>query len=212
MTSCPLCLSRAVVEHARVDGQTYHRCAQCQLVFLSPSQLPARSEEKAQYDLHENDPSDPGYRRFLSQVTTPLLGKLQPGACGLDYGCGPGPALVTMIKEAGFACTGYDPIYADEPSALARQYDFITCTEVVEHFHHPHREFARLTSLLQPGGWLAIMTRWLTEDVDFSRWHYRRDPTHVCFYCPATFDWLAQHYGLRVTTPQDHVVLLQKQD
>jgi cyclopropane fatty-acyl-phospholipid synthase-like methyltransferase len=68
-----------------------------------------------------------------------------------------------------------------------RTYDFITCTEVVEHFHHPALEFRRLDALLKPGGWLAIQTTFQTDDARFARWNYRRDPTHVVFYRPYTF-------------------------
>jgi hypothetical protein len=53
---------------------------------------------------------DVGYRRFLSQLADPLLQRL---ACstmsttttttyrGLDYGCGPGPALVGLHSLPG---------------------------------------------------------------------------------------------------------------
>ena len=42
------------------------------------------------------------------------------------------------------------------------------------------------------------LTRFLTDDGHFPRWHYRRDPTHVCFWQPATFQWLARP----ATTPR----------
>jgi hypothetical protein len=91
---------------------------------------------------------------------------------------------------------------------LARRYHFITCSEVAEHFHDPAAEFARLAGLLQPGGTLAVMTRWLADGVDFARWHYRRDPTHVVFYRPATFRHLAQQHGWRCELPAPDVALL----
>lgn len=210
MMSCPLCHARQTRDYAFVDGEKYYRCSDCALVFLSPQQLPSKQTEKALYDQHRNDPADDGYRTFLSQVSVPLTAQLPPGASGLDYGCGPGPALVAMMRERGFSCEGYDPIYACDTQLLEGRYDFVTCTEVVEHFHHPGRDFDTLVTLLNPGGWLAIMTRWLTDDVDFQRWHYRRDPTHVCFYNRDTFEWIARHHGLRACYPQDHVTLLQK--
>jgi len=43
--------------------------------------------------------------------------------------------------------------------ALTRTCDFITCTEVAEHFHRPADEFRRLDALLKPGGWLALMQK-----------------------------------------------------
>ena len=195
-----------------VDDTDYHRCSQCMLIFQAPAQRPSQDEEKAQYDLHENDPQDPHYRRFLSRLAVPLLERLPPGASGLDYGCGPGPALVEMMREAGHDCQGYDPIYADHRRLLARRYDFITCTEVVEHFHQPEQEFQQLIALLAPGGWLGVMTSWPPPADQFAGWHYHRDPTHVCFYSPETFQWLASQFGLSLVLPDRNLVLMQKPD
>ncbi|HAB05281.1 MAG TPA: 2-polyprenyl-3-methyl-5-hydroxy-6-metoxy-1,4-benzoquinol methylase, partial [Alcanivorax sp.] len=51
-----------------MEGRRYLRCPRCHLTFLGVSQLPDRADEKAQYDLHRNEPDDPGYRRFLDQL------------------------------------------------------------------------------------------------------------------------------------------------
>jgi hypothetical protein len=42
-----------------------------------------------------------------------------------------------MLAEAGHAMALYDPFFRPDPAALERDYDFITCTETAEHFHHP---------------------------------------------------------------------------
>lgn len=194
-----------------VNDRAYWRCERCQARFLDPGQLPDLTMEKGEYDQHENNPDDPGYRRFLGQLTNPLLQRILPGSRGLDYGCGPGPALAAMLEEAGHAVAVFDPIYAPDPQVLERRYDFITCTEVVEHFHRPATEFKRLDQLLEPGGWLGIMTRFQTDDERFANWHYRRDPTHVVFYREATFGWLGEHFGWKVECIPPQVALLQKQ-
>jgi cyclopropane fatty-acyl-phospholipid synthase-like methyltransferase len=207
---CPVCRAKATQLFQVVDDKTYHRCGRCQCTFLDPALRPDREHEKAEYDRHRNDPDDPGYRRFLAALADPLTIRLRPGSRGLDYGCGPGPALAMMLQEAGFSMAVYDPIYAPDMEALARRYDFITCTETAEHFHHPAAEFDRLVELLEPGGWLGLMTRFQTDDSRFANWHYRRDPTHVVFYREETFRWLATHHGLDVETRPPNVVLLQK--
>lgn len=207
---CLLCGTAHVPPFARLGDRDYFRCPHCQLTFLHPLQMPDLATEKAQYDLHENNPDDPGYRAFLRRVANPLVERLAPGSFGLDFGCGPGPALAAMLGERGFVMEIYDPIYFQDESVLENRYDFITCTEVVEHFHHPTQDLARMLSLLKPGGWLAIMTSWLTDDIDFARWHYPRDPTHVCFFRPETFTWLAQQHYCTLVLEDDNVVLLQK--
>ena len=189
----------------------YWRCERCKATFLDPLQLPSAESEQQEYQLHQNDVNDDGYRQFLRRVSEPLLQRLKPAQHGLDFGCGPGPALADMLTQAGHQMSLYDPVFQPDTQALNRTYDFITCTEVAEHFHHPAQEFDRLNSLLKPGGWLAMMTSFQTDDSAFANWHYRRDPTHVVFYREETFYWLASHYGWQCEIPVKNVVLLQKQ-
>lgn len=115
-----------------------------------------------------------------------------------------------MLAEQGFRVAIYDPYFAPDDAALCRSYDFITCTEVVEHLHSPGDEFDRLNRLLRPGGWLGVMTEVLREGRAFERWHYVRDPTHVCFYRPKTMQWIARHYGWVLHVPHPNVALFQK--
>jgi ubiquinone/menaquinone biosynthesis C-methylase UbiE len=104
----------------------------------------------------------------------------------------------------------YDPLYAPDTAVLNRQYDFVTCSEAVEHFHHPDQDMATLVRLVKPGGWLAVMTSLLDDSIDFARWHYARDPTHVCFYREKTFQWLAAHQSLTLAVRQHNVTLMQR--
>lgn len=160
--------------------------------------------------LHENDIFDPAYRRFLSKLAVPLIARLTAGARGLDYGCGPGPALAAMLGESGHPMALYDPFFFPDTAPLSRQYDFITCTEVAEHFHQPAIEFDRLEDMLRPGGWLAVMTCFQTDDTAFENWHYRKDPTHVVFYRAETFVHIARLRGWSCTIPCKNVALMQR--
>ena len=207
---CPLCRTPAAEHFLAADRRDYWRCGHCELRFLDPGQLPAQREELAHYRQHDNDPEDAGYRRFLSKLADPLLERLASGLHGLDYGCGPGPALVLMLREAGHVMAAYDPFFRPDPEALQRTYDFITCTETAEHFHDPATEFDRLDALLRPGGWLAVMTCFQDDDAAFAQWHYRRDPTHVVFYREATLRSIATLRGWTCEIPVKDVALMRK--
>lgn len=207
---CPVCETPNPRHFLKQDARDYWRCEACAATFLDPAQLPDRTTEHTRYRQHRNDPDDAGYRAFLARLTTPLLEHLPPGLFGLDYGCGPGPALAAMLREAGHTMAIYDPLFFDDPAALIGPYDFITCTEVAEHFHHPTEGFVRLDQLLAPGGWLGVMTMFLTDDTDFAHWHYRRDPTHVVFYRAATFEVIAQRHGWSCEIPCVNVALFRK--
>ncbi|GGD42183.1 class I SAM-dependent methyltransferase [Sinisalibacter lacisalsi] len=177
---------------------------------MHPSQHLSQDDELAHYLHHENDPDDPGYRRFLSKLAEPLMARLAPGAAGFDYGCGPGPALAAMLREAGHDVALYDPYFAHDPAPLGGTYDFVTCTEVAEHFHRPAKEFDTLRRLVRPGGWLAVMTCFQTDDARFAAWHYRKDPTHVVFYRQETFRHLAAVWGWVCEVPVKDVVLMRR--
>ncbi|MFK7945622.1 MAG: class I SAM-dependent methyltransferase [Paracoccaceae bacterium] len=179
---------------------------------MDPIHYLAREAEHAQYLHHENDPQDPCYRAFLSKLADPLLARLPPGSEGLDFGCGPGPALAAMLREAGHSVALYDPFFAKNPAVLDGQYDFITCTEVAEHLHTPARVFRRLRRILRPGGCLAVMTAFLTDEARFTSWHYRKDPTHVVLYRAETFEKLAAQLAMTCEFPCKDVVLLNVSD
>jgi SAM-dependent methyltransferase len=208
--ACPVCRAPASEAFVRVAGRRYWRCGACEARFLDPGQLPSRQEEYAHYRHHENDPNDPRYRHFLAKLAEPLLCRLAPGSRGLDYGCGPGPALAAMLREAGHDVALHDPFFCPDPEALERTYDFITCTEVAEHFHDPATEFERLDAMLRPGGWLAIMTGFQTDDARFADWYYRRDPTHVVFYRERTLRTIAARHSWTCEIPVKDVALMRK--
>ena len=208
--ACPVCMGAGVAPFAVIECCTYWRCLSCAARFMDPRHWLSRDAELAIYQQHENAVDDPGYRRFLSKLADPLLARLSPGSLGLDYGCGPGPALAAMLAEAGHRVALYDPFFAPDPAPLSQSYDFITCTEVAEHFHAPASEFTRLRAMIRPGGWLAIMTCFQTDDTQFANWHYRRDITHVVFYREATLRYLAQSWGWHCDVPCKDVALLQR--
>lgn len=207
---CPVCQQAELGPFREIAQKRYLRCRTCKATVMAPECRLPPDEERAVYQLHDNDPSDAGYRRFLSRLAEPMMAALPQGAAGLDFGCGPGPALARMFEEAGFSMALYDLFFYPEHAALETRYDFVTCTEVVEHLFHPAEVFARFDQLLKPGGLLGLMTCFQTDDDRFDNWHYRRDPTHVVFYREDTFKWLASHYGWRLEIPAKDVVLLHK--
>lgn len=210
MTECPVCEQGQLEDFQVVKAQQYLRCQVCEATLLAHGCRLSASEERAIYDFHENEAEDPGYRKFLSKLTEPLLERLQPGMAGLDFGCGPGPALAGMLTEAGMAMSLYDPFFNDSDQALKRQYDFLTCTEVVEHLHQPAQVFRQMDGLLKPGGWLGVMTCFQTDDARFANWHYRRDPTHVVFYRERTLAVIGDQLGWELVVPRKDVALFRK--
>ncbi len=207
---CRVCAEDALREFMVIAGRAYWRCEACQATLLEDAHLPTSDQERARYESHNNDPSDSAYRAFLGRLAAPLLARLPAAQSGLDYGCGPGPALAQLLTGAGHTVALWDPFFCSDAAVLSRDYDFITCTEVVEHFHEPHEEFARLDRMMRPGGWLAIMTTLQTDDARFEQWYYRRDPTHVSFYREFTMHQIAKQRGWECEVPAENVVFMRK--
>lgn len=210
MSRCPVCRSQQIKHFARLEDRDYFRCEICLATFMAQIHWPDSAEARACYLLHENDPENISYRSFLSRLSEPLLHKLRPGSRILDYGCGPGPALAAMLREAGHEVAVFDPVFFADHSVLDRQYDAVTCTEVAEHFFYPADEFDRLSELLSPDGWLAVMTCFQTIDERFANWQYRKDKTHVVFYREATLRHLAEQRGWHCEIPVKNVALMHK--
>ncbi|PJC85187.1 hypothetical protein CSW98_15205 [Vibrio sp. HA2012] len=210
MHSCPLCKAAHADFYFEDKRRQYYQCNHCSLVFVPPDMRLNAREEKAMYDLHDNCPDDPGYRRFLSRMAAPMLERIAPASDGLDFGCGPGPTLSLMLEDAGHTMALYDVYYYPEQKALERQYDFVTATEVIEHLYQPDMVWQQWLNLVKPGGWLGIMTKQVRDAEAFAGWHYKNDITHVCFYSRATFQYLAERDKLQLEFIGNDVILLRK--
>ena len=209
-TPCPLCHSEEIESFFEDEKRIYLICINCKLVFVPKQYWLSAGDEKATYDLHENDKNDKGYRLFLSRLSNPLLEILDSKQKGLDFGCGPGPALPALLKEQGHQVDLFDPFYYNDSSVFSKKYDFICATEVVEHLHDPNKDFLTLFKMLKRGGWLSIMTKLVIDKKAFSKWHYIRDLTHICYYSKSTFKYLAHRFKAKCTFIANDVIFLHK--
>ena len=212
---CPLCMTEKpnfFYQSKRVNlVRDFLQCTNCKLVFVPSDFHLTLPQQRDRYLEHNNDPMDSEYRAFLSRLRGPLLPLLKEGDVGLDFGCGPGPALAQMLRESGYKVDLYDPLFQDNKSVLEKNYDFVTCTETIEHFSNPAFDFALLDSVVKDGGVLGVMTSILYEEVIFEDWHYKLDPTHVSFYTPLTMEWLSNKFNWVIKSTHKNVYLFIKQ-
>jgi SAM-dependent methyltransferase len=208
--TCPLCLSEKNSKFHQDEFRDYYQCINCSFVFVPFKYHLSASEEKERYDSHNNNPKDPRYRHFLSQLTEPLNGLISNASIGLDFGCGPGPTLSLMLEEQGHCVELFDKYYANDHSVFDKEFDFITLTEVIEHLYDPIYELERLASILKPKGVLAIMTQTITKDVDFKTWYYKNDPSHISFFSQKSLEFLASHLELRMKQHSERVIFFKK--
>jgi hypothetical protein len=157
------------------------------------------AEQKTRYDLHENDPNDPGYRAYFQRFLDWVLPQVPSEGQALDFGCGASGLLAGMLEERGFGAGRYDPIYYPDEAWRDHRYDLIVSTEVFEHLDDPLSTLGHLAGRLRPGGHLALQTQFRPDnDAAFLDWYYRLDPTHIGFFTPTTFRAMTDATGLHV--------------
>ncbi len=205
---CPLCNSTNTYLYHFAEDREYHHCKVCDLVFVPKEFFVSVIDEKAKYDNHKNTPTNKGYCDFLNRLLIPLQKYLDSDAKGLDFGSGPGPTLSVLMNQRGFKMDIYDIFYHDKKEVFENKYDFITTTEVIEHLHNPLNEIKKLWSCLKDGGVLGIMTAFRPDE--FKGWYYKRDLTHIIFFTPTTFEWLANFLEATFEIPDSGVVILKK--
>ena len=212
--SCPLCFNKQTqlfYRSTRVNlERDYLSCHVCSLIFVPSMYHLSPSDELDRYLEHNNDVQDIDYRKFLSPMVNEVVPRIGDKMVGLDYGAGPGPALAMMLEDLGHEMHLYDKYFYPHQIVLEKKYDFIVCTETVEHFSNPFHDFDTIYSLILQGGLFGIMTSILYDDINFADWYYRLDPTHVAFYRPKTMDWISQRWNWDLSVPLRNVCIFKK--
>ncbi|WP_394129168.1 methyltransferase domain-containing protein [Shewanella maritima] len=154
-------------------------------------------------------------QRQLSQFVLPLLEQVSQqqqhqALIGLNFGRLLSPSSLQNIAQSGHTLKQYDPFFAADNQLLSSQYDFVCCYRVFEHFRSPNKEWRLLSNLVKPEGWLAINTPLLADLAQFSKWHYKNNPTHVSFYQQATFEFLASISDFELIFASKDLILMQK--
>ena len=186
-------------------------CPACALIFKNPNIFWSTEQDIKRYSTHNNNSSDQGYVDFLLKLVNPLKNFLPRKFAVLDFGCGPGPTMPMLLEDFGGTVENYDPIFFPDAHLLVPDiYDVVTCTEVVEHFKAPAKDWDLLIDLVKEDGLLGVMTLLYSPEIDYSKWWYKNDPTHVVFYQKQTIDWLAEKYNLELIFTDDKSVMIFK--
>ena len=179
-------------------GVETYLCSHCGVIFKDPKTYEDFETQKRRYDLHENHAEDEGYQRYFQQFLDFVLPQSEKPTVALDLGSGRSTLLSNMLAAQGIIAASYDPIYHPDTAYRDKRYDLITSVEVFEHLHDPMAVFAELVSLLNPNGTLVIRTELApTEREAYLAWYYRRDPTHIVFFSPRTFQVMCERAGVR---------------
>lgn len=200
--NCPLChsLTEFII---KADQREYHLCTLCRLIFVPSRFFLTPEKEIERYLKHENSLENEGYVNMFQEKIDLIQDHCPDVRTVLDYGCGYEPVLKTLLERAGYEAEGYDPYFFPELKEDSA-YDLVLSTETFEHLKLPGEEFNKIVRLLSPRGYCAVMTQFYPAQnghpdlKGFFDWYYKRDPTHICFYGPKTFEWIAQHHDFDI--------------
>lgn len=190
-------------------NRNYFKCLNCHSVMLDQNDYISPEKEKLRYESHNNDVMDERYQRYASPFIKAVMNDYSKHHLGLDFGSGTGPVITKLLRDQGYSVNIYDPFFADDKDKLKFQYDYIVCCEVMEHFHNPYSEFERLRLLLKPMGTLYLKTSLYDESIDFNKWYYKNDLTHVFFYHKKALEFIMNHFGFNELIIKKDLIILK---
>ncbi len=193
MPTCQLCNAKSTLFYK----DEFYKCSCCKAIFRPKEKLLDNEKEKQRYDSHTNDANDLGYQNFVKPITNSILNEFKSADIGLDFGCGKDSPIVKILEENSYKIAKYDIFFYDDKEILEQKYDYIACCEVIEHFYTPKKEFELLKSLLKDSGVLYLMTGIYSDEMDFSKWWYKNDLTHVFIYTKETLYWIKKEFGFK---------------
>ena len=213
MKLCKICQSSTSVIKDVKKELNYYRCSSCGFVYLDDTQRVDEAREKKQYDQHNNSLENEGYvqmfEEFIDLSIAPYLANIQTA---LDFGSGPTPVFSELLRRRGLEVDIYDLFYAPQKVYESKSYDLISSTEVFEHLSKPLEVLELLSKHLNPQGYIVLMTKFPPKEDDaFLNWWYRRDPTHISFFTPQSFELMAEKVGLKLLkTINSNIAIFQK--
>jgi SAM-dependent methyltransferase len=161
------------------------------MLDLTPEELDAEYREL--YSVYREEATE------FSVLWTFSLLDPRPSGCYLDFGCGPDPAPLRVLRSLGFDAGGFDPVagtgdplVTTDWDALGEQrYDGIITHNVLEHLVDPVATTRQLAGLLAPGGRLIHATECFDEVITDTRFH-------LWFFTGRSPAVLAERAGLQI--------------
>lgn len=200
---CIICGGKTHTIEYEKFGWPFDVCKGCG--FIKKLVAVTDADERTTYGQHNNSIDSPDYVAYLKNFADTALIPFIKGRRGLDFGSGPSPVLQAVLqRDYGLCVDIYDKLFAPQQVYQRKRYDFICCTEVIEHLSDPLPYFVLFNEHLNPGGVLSLMTLFhKQDDAAFLNWFYMRDLTHVSFYTKKTLETIAQKTGFILVHSDD---------
>ncbi|WP_188093928.1 class I SAM-dependent methyltransferase [Sulfurimonas sp. CVO] len=213
MRKCKICDNETIDIVDNKTKKIYHKCLECEYIFLDEFFYVDEVREKKHYDKHHNSFESLGYVKMfedlIEEFVTPLKENIKSA---LDFGCGEGEVLPVLLERNNIVCDRYDLFYFPQKVYLGKEYDIILSTEVFEHLKNPLEIFKELLSYVKKDGYLLLMSAFHpSNDEEFLKWWYIRDITHIGFFNLKTFEYIADALDVKIVKHNlKNIIIFQK--
>lgn len=215
---CPMCRAAEARYFGNKNGYTLFRCGACGFLYLDP--MPAAEDVARLYEgaagaAIESYPKAASRRR-RGFIKAAKFARYIRGRDILDVGCG-GGFVVDAMRCAGARAVGIDPHgpsidyarrtfpecefhcgVAESFQTTGRKFDFLYCSEVIEHVPDADSFTAALAELCRPGGFVFITTpdigHWRVPK-DLVSWDLVDPPQHVRYFTTESLRLLLERHG-----------------
>lgn len=215
---CPMCRAGAARFLGAKNGFTLFRCGACGFLYLDP--MPAAEDFDRLYGGDEGTAIESypkaASRRRRGFIKAAKYLRYIRGRDVLDVGCG-GGFVVEAMRRVGARAAGIDPHapsieyarrafpacefhcgVAEDLQASGRKFDFLYCSEVIEHVPDAEGFTAALARLCRPGGYLFVTTpdigHWRVPK-DLISWDLVDPPQHVRYFTIESLRMLLERHG-----------------
>lgn len=202
---CVICGDKTSYEN------NYYFCDNCDYIFKNQDSILSLEEEKQRYTAHNNTIENLKYVEYFKDFVEQIIPYIN-GKVGLDYGSGHGNVLEYVMENFfDYDIDSYDK-YFNYDITLKNKYDFVICTEVIEHIQNPIEFIKIIDSYLSSENEIVFKTQFRNmSEEEFYKWWYIRDDTHIGFYNMKTFEYIAKIFDYNIIfSDNNSIVVLRK--
>lgn len=211
-TECPLCRNKTFqLKKISAKNRSYNLCSSCELIQMGKEFLINEKAEKERYLLHDNSITNEGYSNYLKEIIKKYISPyLKTEDCILDFGSGQEAVLSEILKKQGYKnISAYDKYFAEDNSVLNKKYNGIIAIEVIEHITDIRKILSLLCSMLFFNGYLIIHSLF-HNNIDFKKWWYAEDITHVTFLSEITIKKISEVFKLEILNLSESACVFKK--
>ena len=193
----------------QVEDATIYKCKTCHLEFADPMPSDAQLETLYSDYIYYTEYDQKMIRDTViknNRIKIEFLGGygLNKNHRLIDFGCGDN----LFVPEGGSdSWVGYDYPQDEQSALLKTKYDFITSWGVLEHVPDPMKIVGILSTLLDKGGKLAMITVGTETGIPY-RYRY---PIHLTWWSKKSVEELLERTGFKVLEISNYFMLQNPQ-